>query len=114
MDFKFEADIYRTLCEVKKKNILVERYKPIFWSWAARTALAYAEVEYKDKEDYSIYVKFELNDSSKAKLNISTNAGFLIWTTTPWTLPSNSGISIHPDEKYILTTDNLIIAESSI
>ena len=68
MDFKFEANIYRTLCAVAKKGLLVERHKPIFWSWAARTALADAEVEYEDKEDYSIYVHFELSDAAKEKL----------------------------------------------
>jgi len=112
MDFKFEANIYRTLCEVAKKGLLVERHKPIFWSWAAQTALADAEVEYEDKEDYSIYVHFELSDSAKEKLDIDSKAGMVIWTTTPWTLPANSGISINPDEMYILTDDGHIVAEA--
>ena len=68
MDYKFEANIYRTLCEVAQRGLLIERHKPIFWSWAARTALADAEVEYEDKEDYSIYVHFELSDSAKKKV----------------------------------------------
>ena len=112
MDFKFEANIYRTLCEVAKKGLLVERHKPIFWSWAAQTALADAEVEYEDKEDYSIYVHFELSDSAKEKLDIHSKAGMVIWTTTPWTLPANSGISINPDEMYVLTDDGHIVAEA--
>jgi len=112
MDFKFEANIYRTLCEVAKKGLLVERHKPIFWSWAARTALADAEVEYQDKEDYSIYVHFELNDNAKAKLGIEGKAGLVIWTTTPWTLPSNTGISLNPEETYILSEDGHIVAKS--
>ncbi len=58
MDFRFEANIYRTLCSVAKKGLLTERSKPVFWSWAERTALAEAEVEYEDKEDFSIFVAF--------------------------------------------------------
>ena len=112
MDFKFEANIYRTLCEVAKKGLLVERHKPIFWSWAARTALADAEVEYQDKEDYSIYVHFELSDAAKETLGVEGKAGLVIWTTTPWTLPANTGISLHPEEMYVLTDDGHIVAEA--
>jgi len=112
MDYKFEANIYRTLCEVAKRGLLVERHKPIFWSWAARTALADAEVEYEDKEDYSIYVHFELSDDAKDKLEIKGKAGIVIWTTTPWTLPANSGISLNPEESYVLTTDGHIVASA--
>ncbi len=112
MDFKFEANIYRTLCEVAQKGLLVERHKPIFWSWAAQTALADAEVEYEDKEDYSIYVHFELSDAAKEKLGLEGKAGLVIWTTTPWTLPANTGISLNPDEMYVLTDDGHIVADA--
>ncbi len=112
MDFKFEANIYRTLCDIARKGLLVERHKPIYWSWAAQTALADAEVEYKEKEDYSIYVHFELSDAAKERLDIHGKAGIVIWTTTPWTLPANSGIAIHPDEMYVLTSDGHIVAEA--
>ena len=111
MDFKFEANIYRTLCEVAQKGLLVERHKPIFWSWAARTALADAEVEYEDKEDYSIFVHFELSDKAKETLGIEGKAGLVIWTTTPWTLPANTGISLNPEEMYVLTDDGHIVAD---
>ena len=94
-----------------KKGLLIERSKPVFWSWAERTALAEAEVEYQDKEDYSIYIAFELSDDAKAKVGINGKAAVVIWTTTPWTIPANTGISIHPDEKYVLTTDGYIVAE---
>jgi len=112
MDYKFEANIYRTLCEVAKKGLLVERHKPIFWSWAARTALADAEVEYEDKEDYSLYVHFELSDGAKEQLDIHGKAGVVIWTTTPWTLPANTGIALNPEEIYLLTDDGHIVAEA--
>ncbi len=111
MDFRFEANIYRTLCEVAKKGLLVERSKPVYWSWAERTALAEAEVEYEDKEDYSIYVAFELGDKAKERLGHPEAAAIVIWTTTPWTLPANVAISLNPDEIYVLTKDGYIVAE---
>ena len=111
MDFKFEANIYRTLCNVAKAGLLIERSKPVYWSWAERTALAEAEVEYEDKESHSIYVAFELSDEAKAGTGLSGKAALVIWTTTPWTLPSNTGISLNPEEKYALTTDGFIVAK---
>ncbi|NKQ41609.1 MAG: isoleucine--tRNA ligase [Sulfurovum sp.] len=112
MDFKFEANIYRVLCEIAKKGLLLERNKPVFWSWAAETALADAEVEYQDKEDYSIYVSFELSDKAKQDLDLPSKAAMVIWTTTPWTLPANTGIALNPEELYVLTDDGYIVAES--
>ncbi len=114
MDFKFEANIYRALCQVANRGLLVERSKPIFWSWAAETALADAEIEYKDKEDYSLYVAFELSDESKAKLGVDGKAAVVIWTTTPWTLPANVGIALHPEETYVLTKEGFIVAQSRV
>ena len=111
MDYKFEANIYRTLCDVAKKGLLTERSKPVFWSWAERTALAEAEVEYEDKEDFSIFVAFELSDEAKVRASIEGNAALVIWTTTPWTLPANTGISLNPEEKYVRTEDGYIVAE---
>jgi len=110
MDFKFEANIYRTLCDVAQKGLLVERSKPIYWSWAAETALAEAEVEYQDKEDYSIYVAFEMSDAAKQSLDLPAKAAMVIWTTTPWTLPANTGISLNPEAAYLLTEDGYIVA----
>ncbi len=113
MDYKFEANIYRTLCWVAKKGLLIERSKPVYWSWAERTALAEAEVEYEDKESHSIYVAFELSDAAKEAANLTgKKAALVIWTTTPWTLPSNTGISLNPQEKYILSTDGYIVAKA--
>ncbi|MCD8213927.1 MAG: isoleucine--tRNA ligase [Campylobacter sp.] len=110
MKFEFEADIYRALCEIAKKGLLIERSKPVYWSWAAKSALAEAEVEYEDKEDYSIYVAFALDNDALAKLGVS-EAKAVIWTTTPWTLPANQAISLKPDEIYVLTSENLIFAK---
>ncbi len=111
LKYKFEADIYRSLCEVAKKGLLVERSKPVFWSWAAKSALAEAEVEYQDKEDYSIFVAFGLDLDAKEKLGITTDAKAVIWTTTPWTLPANQAIAFNKEEDYVLTSEGLIFAK---
>ncbi len=111
MDFRFEADIYRTLCRVASKGLLVERNKPVYWSWAERTALAEAEVEYEEREDFSVYVAFELSDRAKQRLGHPEAAAIVIWTTTPWTLPANVGISLNPEEMYVLTKEGYIVAE---
>ncbi len=118
MDYAFEASIYRVLCEVAKKKLLVQRSKPVFWSWAAKTALAEAEVEYEDKEDYSIFVAFDLSEEAFKKLELDKTplkkAAAVIWTTTPWTLPANQAISLNPNEKYALTSEGLILAKPLI
>ncbi|OPX27338.1 MAG: isoleucine--tRNA ligase [Campylobacteraceae bacterium 4484_166] len=102
MNFKFEANIYRELIAIAKHGLLCQRSKPVFWSWAAKTALAEAEVEYKDKISPSVYVAFKLKDSDKS---------LIIWTTTPWTLVANTGIALNGDEEYVSTTDNYIVAK---
>jgi len=102
MDFKFEANIYRELIAISKKGLLIQRSKPVYWSWAAQTALAEAEVEYEDKVSPSIFVAFKLKE---------LDASVIIWTTTPWTLPANTGISLNGEEEYVLTSDNFIVAK---
>jgi len=102
MDFKFEANIYRELCAIAKQGLLVQRSKPVYWSWAAQTALAEAEVEYEDKTSPSIYVAFK---------HEKLDASVIIWTTTPWTLPANTGIALNGEEEYVLTSDKFIVAK---
>ena len=113
MKYAFEADIYKALCAVAKKGLLIERSKPVFWSWAARSALAEAEVEYEEKEDYSIFVAFALSPEAEQKID-AKGARAVIWTTTPWTLVANQGISLNPNETYVLTAENLIFAKPLI
>ena len=113
MKYAFEADIYKALCAVAKKGLLIERSKPVFWSWAARSALAEAEVEYEEKEDYSIFVAFGLSPEAEQKIG-AKGARAVIWTTTPWTLVANQGISLNPNETYVLTAENLIFAKPLI
>ncbi len=102
MDFKFEANIYRELCAIANQGLLIQRSKPVYWSWAAQTALAEAEVEYEDKTSPSIYVAFK---------HESLDASLIIWTTTPWTLPANTGIALNSEEEYVLTSDKFIVAK---
>lgn len=101
MDFKFEANIYRELCNIAKQGLLIQRSKPVYWSWAAGSALAEAEVEYEDKISPSIFVSFKLKDSENS---------LIIWTTTPWTLPANSGVALNPEIEYVVTSDKYIVA----
>ena len=110
MDYSFEANIYRTLCEIAKLGVLIERNKPVFWSWAAKTALAEAEVEYENKVSPSIYVAFKLKEEALKKIE-EKEAFIVIWTTTPWTLPANVAIALNPQEDYVLTEDNYIVAK---
>ena len=102
MDFKFEANIFRELCAIAKQGLLIQRSKPVYWSWAAQTALAEAEVEHEDKVSPSIYVAFK---------HETIDASVIIWTTTPWTLPANTGISLNGEEEYVLTDDKFIVAK---
>ena len=102
MDFKFEANIYRELCAIANQGLLVQRSKPVYWSWAAQTALAEAEVEYEDKTSPSIFVAFKHEE---------IDASLIIWTTTPWTLPANTGIALNGEEEYVLTSDKFIVAK---
>ena len=77
--------------------------KPVYWSPSSETALAEAEVEYKDMKTPTIYVKFKVKDG-KGKLDDDTY--FVIWTTTPWTVPANQSISLNPRMSYaVVDTD---------
>jgi isoleucyl-tRNA synthetase len=109
---QYEAEEVRELGRILKNNILYRGQKPVFWCPTLQTALADTEVEYKDIESPSIYVKFDLTDETTKALGIS-KAAVVIWTTTPWTLPANYGISFHPDFEYGLyetVNGNIIIA----
>jgi isoleucyl-tRNA synthetase len=103
MDPAYEAAQLRVFAEMVEKGYIYKGLKPVYWSIGAQTALAEAEVEYQDKTSHSIYVKFPLHDEEKAKLPSALQTKdvyFLIWTTTPWTLPANLGIALNPDFDY--------------
>lgn len=112
MNFATEANIIRTLGNVIKNGHLYKGSKPVHWCLDCGSALAEAEVEYYDKTSPSIYVRFNAVDEAAvlAKFNLTqTGEGkvsAVIWTTTPWTLPSNRAIALHPELEYQLIQVN--------
>jgi isoleucyl-tRNA synthetase len=96
---KYEAQQIRVFGEMVNKGYIYKGLKPVYWSPSSESALAEAEIEYQDKTSASIYVAFQVKDG-KGKL--PEDASIVIWTTTPWTLPANLGISLHPDFEYVL------------
>jgi isoleucyl-tRNA synthetase len=106
MDFKYQAAIARALGKFVEQNLVYKGKKPVHWCIHCRTALAEAEVEYEDHTSPSIYVEFPLASDSGAELGkrvpalAGRDVSVLIWTTTPWTIPSNLAIAFHPDVDY--------------
>lgn len=93
----YEAEEVRELARILKNGVLYRGKKPVYWCYALQTALAEAEIEYKQHKSPSIFVKFEVKT---AKGGLTTPASFVIWTTTPWTLPSNLAIALNKDFEY--------------
>ncbi len=106
MDFRYQAAIARAFGRFVQHGLVYKGKKPVHWCIHCRTALAEAEVEYKPHESPSIYVEFLLDPSSAGELatRVPALAGrqvsVLIWTTTPWTIPSNLAIAFHPQFDY--------------
>ncbi|MCV2509163.1 MAG: class I tRNA ligase family protein, partial [Neisseriaceae bacterium] len=121
MNFDTEANIVRYLGLILEAGYLKKGEKPIHYCIDCGSALAEAEVEYKDKQSDAIDVGFKVIDTDKLAevFNVSDlndNAYAVIWTTTPWTLPANRAVSIHPDFDYSLikTATGYLILESSL
>jgi isoleucyl-tRNA synthetase len=109
MNYRTEADIVRALGRIEAKGHLVKGYKPVYWSVVGASALAEAEVEYQDKESFAIDVRFPVADPVGFLRAFGVEAGsvplpvsVVIWTTTPWTLPANQAVSLHPELEYAL------------
>ncbi|KAA9242778.1 MULTISPECIES: isoleucine--tRNA ligase [Aerococcus] len=100
---KFEAQEIRVFGEMAKKGLIYRGNKPVYWSPSSESTLAEAEIEYKDVETPSIYAAFKAKDT-KGKLPEDTE--FIIWTTTPWTLPASEAIAVHPQIEYSLVAVN--------
>jgi isoleucyl-tRNA synthetase len=96
LDPAYEASVLRAFAAMVDKGLVYQSKKPVYWSTGALTALAEAEVEYQDRISPAIYVKFPATTGKLAELG----AKVVIWTTTPWTLPANLGITLHPEFKY--------------
>ena len=102
MDPKYEAEILRAFAVFVEKGLVYEAQKPVFWSTGAQTALAEAEVEYQERDDTAVYVRFLLPSDQLEKIGLPTDkpVSVAIWTTTPWTLPANLAIAVDPDAEY--------------
>lgn len=94
---EYEAQQIKVFGEMAKKGYIYKGLKPVYWSPSSESALAEAEIEYKDKRSPSIYVGFQVVDGKGV---LDTDTQIVIWTTTPWTIPANLGISVHPDLVY--------------
>ncbi len=101
-DPKYEAGVIEVFGKLVEKGYIYRSLKPIHWCTKCQTALAEAELEYSNETSASIYVNFKLVDSisSLFKNSGSDNFNIMIWTTTPWTLPANLAIAVHPEYEY--------------
>jgi len=108
MDFRTEADIMRALGSIYERGYLYQGRKPVNWCLDCQSALAEAEVEYEDKTSPAIDVGFEVRDRPALEkafgvsLPGDAKTYAVIWTTTPWTLPANQAVSVHPEHEYRL------------
>lgn len=117
----YEADIIRTFASFVEQDIVFRSKKPVYWSIPFETALAEAEIEYRDHTSLAIWVKFTVPTDQAEKFGLPTDKplSVVIWTTTPWTIPSNMAIALHPrvnygvadlGEEYIVTAELLLPA----
>lgn len=106
MSYGYQATIVRALGRFVEQEMVYKGKKPVHWCTHCRTALAEAEVEYEPHTSPSVYVEFPLADGSREELArrvpalAGRNVSVLIWTTTPWTIPSNLAVAFHPDFTY--------------
>ncbi len=140
MDPKYEAEILRAFAVFVEERLVYEAQKPVFWSTGAQTALAEAEVEYQDRDDTAVYVKFSIIGTARPLASAKATAGepgrplavgeadsfpngtsVAIWTTTPWTLPANLAIAVDAKESYVVqefsrdgTSETLVLAEKLV
>ena len=118
MDYSYEANIVRALAKIVENGYLIRGFKPVHWCIACGSALAEAEVEYKDKSSPAIDVRFRFVKETMPKVfqDKVVNASVPIWTTTPWTLPANEAVALNPEIDYVLVdipafNEALLIAE---
>ncbi len=125
MAFKSEADEIRTLGRVLEKGFVYRGLKPVNWCFDCGSALAEAEVEYEDRTDSAIDVGFPIDDAERAKLAAAFGLAMLpdgpvmavIWTTTPWTIPSNQALNVNADLMYALVATargHLVLAQDLV
>jgi isoleucyl-tRNA synthetase len=98
----YEAETLRVFATLVGKGLVYQASRPVLWSTGAQTALAEAEIEYKEKVDPAIYVKFPLTEEAQAQYPELKDASLLVWTTTPWTLPANLAVAVAPTLEYLV------------
>ena len=113
----FEADIVRTFAAFVEKGLVYRSKKPVYWSIPFETALAEAEIEYKDHVSIAIWVKFLVPVAEAEKFGLPTDKPLyiVIWTTTPWTIPANLAIALHPEVEYVVAdvgAERLLVASA--
>lgn len=110
---EYEAKQIEIFAKMAKKGLIFKGLKPVYWSPSSETALAEAEIEYKDKKDSSIYVAFTIEEGNDF---VNKDDKLIIWTTTPWTLPGNSGVCAGSFEysKVKVGEDNYIVASELV
>jgi isoleucyl-tRNA synthetase len=117
MDPAYEECVLNFFADCVAQNLVYRRKKPVYWSIPCRTALAEAEVEYGEHESHSIWVKFKFGDEARAFFGTELPTHAVIWTTTPWTIPANEAIAVHPRLKYALLrcgVENFLVCEDRI
>jgi len=98
--FHYEADIVRALGKIVENGHLSKGYKPVHWCTECSSALAEAEVDYKDKTSEAVDVAFRVIESDV--LDLTKPISVVVWTTTPWTLPANEAVALHPELDYVV------------
>ncbi|WP_408011635.1 isoleucine--tRNA ligase [Pseudalkalibacillus sp. A8] len=96
---EYEAEQIKVFGEMANRGLIYKGKKPVYWSPSSESAFAEAEIEYKDKRSPSIYVGFKVKDGKGV---VEEDVSVVIWTTTPWTIPANLGIAVHPDYTYVV------------
>jgi isoleucyl-tRNA synthetase len=117
MDPKYQATIVRVFGKFVEEGSIYKGLRPVHWCISDQTALAEAEVEYKDHTSPSVYVKFPFPDAAKLDPSLKgRNVSIVIWTTTPWTLPANLGIAVNPAFEYsaVEVGDEVFIVASGL
>ncbi|MGB4985457.1 MAG: isoleucine--tRNA ligase [Erysipelotrichaceae bacterium] len=110
----FEARQIKTFAKMALKGLIFQGLKPVYWSYASESAIADSEIVYYDKKDPTIFVAFQVKDG---KGILTSDDSFVIWTTTPWTIPANLGICLNPRLTYALVKTekgNLIFLEKMV
>ncbi len=106
MSPRFEARTLEVFADMVQEGVVYRDLKPVHWSIENQTALAEAELEYQDREDPQVFVDFEAVDRTAVgaafEVELDTTPSFMIWTTTPWTLPANLAIAVGPRYRYLL------------